>query len=823
MRKKLLAILLTLAMVVTMLPAAFVTVTAEAAFTPKDDAWFEENDYTKITDAAGLKTVANNGKYYLAKDIDFTGESPVSGELWDVTLDGNGHKITVNNELKKGADWPKAGGVFEQFVNTTVKNLTVEGTLTSNDDHVNNPEIGGLVGTVDGTCVLENVVANVNITVTNESGAMVGGIIGNIANNNCGGYNHTNVTMKNCVNKGTIISSGMDVGGLVGVVLRTLKMDGCVNEGLVQTTGKDANVGGLVARTMPATTTVEGTADAGVVLEFKNCENKGTVDGNKTTSDGDGVCVGGLVGILLDTAETKKDSGVRIPCTHTYTNCANSGTVLDGVYTGGLIGRNSETYTAISFTDCANMGIVDDQDSAAGGGHWARSGGLIGLNDWATKGVTFTNCQNSGPVLGQNDSAGFIGQDKSSNLVFENCVNTATLNGKNQMAGFIGYCDSSANGIQIKNCVNYGDIVSNNRSAGFIANMKGTPELNIENCVNFGTITTKTAAQSSGTAGFIAMVQNTGKTITLKKCVNFGDVIVQNAKGYYRVSGIIGCIPDSASYTYNLESCANFGTLDVQSLSNNYVNGKGEVQKNVLLVGGMFGKVGAATVNFKNCYEAGNAIVTAPADNQESYLNAGSFYASMIGQTQASTVTATDCVSAYKLHSDNKMTGTGVSGDVTVLESTADFATAVTKLGDFFILDDGRIEPKYDLNNVETQVYATQEATKGEGETVDVRVLALVNSLGYDKAGVNLYKVGDTTAVATQTTTTVYTGVLDGAETMNAPYGTYYLPITVKGISTTGTYTFVVETFVVDGEDTIASEQYTITVTDGVVASAKKN
>lgn len=45
---------------------------------------------------------------------------------------------------------------------------------------------------------------------------------------------------------------------------------------------------------------------------------------------------------------------------------------------------------------------------------------------------------------------------------------------------------------------------------------------------------------------------------------------------------------------------------------------------------------------------------------------------------------------------------------------------------------------------------------------MDVRVPAWANSLCHDKAGVNLYRVGEDTPVATVITTKVYSGVTDG-------------------------------------------------------------
>ncbi len=118
-----------------------------------------------------------------------------------------------------------------------------------------------------------------------------------------------------------------------------------------------------------------------------------------------------------------------------------------------------------------------------------------------------------------------------------------------------------------------------------------------------------------------------------------------------------------------------------------------------------------------------------------------------------------------------------------------------------------------------TWIYATQEAT-GNGETVDVRVLALVDSINYDVAGVELYQVGDVTPTITKTTTIVYSGVLDGSEILYAPEGTYYLPITFKGISNTGAFRVAMKTFVEKNGEREYSSEYTLWVQNGAVVSS---
>jgi hypothetical protein len=100
MKKKLLAILLTLAMVVTMIPAVFVTVTAEAA----PVQWTEVGNATELYTA--LKAMRNNSagscNLKLTKSFTITEAEWEAAQtnqalcdVWNVTLDGQGYTITI--------------------------------------------------------------------------------------------------------------------------------------------------------------------------------------------------------------------------------------------------------------------------------------------------------------------------------------------------------------------------------------------------------------------------------------------------------------------------------------------------------------------------------------------------------------------------------------------------------------------------------------------------------------------------------------------------------------------------------------------------------
>ena len=97
---------------------------------------------------------------------------------------------------------------------------------------------------------IENVTSYVDITAGNNQ---AGGIIGYIANDN--------VTIKNCVNYGTITARQL-VGGIVGGSWKNTTYIDCANHGNITATAAEA--GGIVGEKYASAT-------------FTNCTNDGTV------------------------------------------------------------------------------------------------------------------------------------------------------------------------------------------------------------------------------------------------------------------------------------------------------------------------------------------------------------------------------------------------------------------------------------------------------------------------------------------------------------------------------------------------------------------
>ncbi|MBQ8837562.1 MAG: hypothetical protein IJ002_08695 [Clostridia bacterium] len=258
--KKLFGILLTLCLVVCALAISTSATTISSA----EELVAIMNDSSKWADS-----------YVLGNDIDLTGQpqTPIGNATtkFTGTFDGQEHTI-------KGVSISTATsytGLFGCVEGGTIKNLTVEGTVTS------------------------------------TSGKYVGGIVG---------WSRS-ITLENCHSYVTVTGAGESVGGILGIVYYskangTSTISGCTNHKAVSST---SYTGGIVGDIYTGNY-------AGLSVTIDNCKNYGavTVSGN---------VAGGIVGyIRLRTTSAANVSSVTIK------NSANYATITAADYTGGIFG-----------------------------------------------------------------------------------------------------------------------------------------------------------------------------------------------------------------------------------------------------------------------------------------------------------------------------------------------------------------------------------------------------------------------------------------------------------------------------------------------------
>lgn len=350
--------------------------TSYAVATTGDDLTISPETYTVSIEAPAVKidtaeklialmsdSSAWGEKFELIADIDLTGlaQTPIGNDTTPFTgvFDGNGKTI-------KGINISGAGnvGFFGVAGNCTIKNLTLEGTVTSTGDNT-----GGFIGKLGGDVIIDNCINKVAVSGTNYVGGFAGCAPKGV---DC------SLTITNSVNDANISASGTRAGGFVGLIeittaANSFVFDGCSNNGTVK---GSQMVGGFVGRF--ETNTGNTNANHNVI----NCANYGSVE---TTSN----YTGGFVGLFTFNAGNTT--------TYIFDNLYNCGNITSNAkYTGGIAGYfRSYTTNVGGLYNCMNVGTV--YSSSTGNTY---SGGIIGVgNDiTATSVYEIQNMYNAGSV-----------------------------------------------------------------------------------------------------------------------------------------------------------------------------------------------------------------------------------------------------------------------------------------------------------------------------------------------------------------------------------------------------------------------------------------
>lgn len=229
--------------------------------------------YTSVTDdkytirtaeeLANFAQLVNSNNSFSGKTLKLTADIDLGGNEWTPiggsacpfrgTFDGNSFGITglkVTNNSGNGF-----AGLFGDVQGSTIKNLTVSGTVT---DNAGFSYSGGITGRAQDS-VIDNCTSNINIS--DAMGSWIGGIAAIITGS---------TVVRNCVNTGNL--DGVDcsiAGGIVGEINGSGKVQnsystGNVNVVMIETTAGDGS------------TYSEGIVGSGTAA---NCYYLGTVTG----------------------------------------------------------------------------------------------------------------------------------------------------------------------------------------------------------------------------------------------------------------------------------------------------------------------------------------------------------------------------------------------------------------------------------------------------------------------------------------------------------------------------------------------------------------
>ena len=213
--------------------------------------------------------VNDNGKSticaQLTDDIDLESKewTPIgknTSYAYKGTFDGQKH--TVSGLFISGSASQNCG-LFGYVEKGTVKDLTVQGTITLTGSGGSSYGAGGIVGQLSGT---EGSVRNCRSDVTITGGQNVGGIVGYVSS----GYSTATKSITGCVNTGRITSNSNNAGGIVGYISGQVTVDSCYNRGTVA--GGGWRAGGITAYLSSSNAVI------------KNCYTTGAVTGKDSAA-----------------------------------------------------------------------------------------------------------------------------------------------------------------------------------------------------------------------------------------------------------------------------------------------------------------------------------------------------------------------------------------------------------------------------------------------------------------------------------------------------------------------------------------------------------
>ena len=258
MKKRFLALLLVLTLLVGLMPAALAADTLSGSGT--------EDDPYLLATAADLKAFRDMANAEassklcatLTADIDLGGEAwtpfePSSGyvsEAYAGTFDGANHTIkglSVNLTSSAGA------GLFGTVCGATIKNLKVEGNVSAS----NSQFVGGIVGRTQTSATIDSCSFAGTVTSTNTKKCAASGTAGIV-----GKVNNGTVTITNCANTATVNGNGNIAAGILGYSSKLVVIENCYNTGAISGQWYASGICGF--DTLPAS-------------KITNCYNSGTI------------------------------------------------------------------------------------------------------------------------------------------------------------------------------------------------------------------------------------------------------------------------------------------------------------------------------------------------------------------------------------------------------------------------------------------------------------------------------------------------------------------------------------------------------------------
>lgn len=295
----------------------------------------------------------------------------------------------------------------------TISDCRNHGNISSADSYT--ACLGGIVGNAPQARIvhIESCTNDATITLSSPakaSGCWMGGIAGFLNGNGTAGD-----LIKDCINEGTVTSSGLSTYGMGGIAGRgtSTEINHCENRADIIFDNENDNGQQLFAGGIAGYFYANGENGGSSIVD---CTNSGKVSANANQVN----CLGGIVGTMR---------GKNPPTEHLLKDCTNSGSVTisrtatntNWQACGGIIGEQESSLTTIR--GCSNSGAVRlEMTNTTAHSAGLNVGGIIGFSNSNTANTT---------------SLDMSGNSNTGDLTLINTGNTASIQSVGGIAGRI--------------------------------------------------------------------------------------------------------------------------------------------------------------------------------------------------------------------------------------------------------------------------------------------------------------------------------------------------------------------------------------------------
>ena len=577
MKKKILSVFLTVAMMLSMATAFAGTISASDVDLTDGIDNYEEleafisslatTDYSGVTVKLNANITVNEG--WVANDGTSTVTAPTgdNAKVLDTTVEAMTFKGTFegNNHTISGL-YMTGMAFFTSVEGATIQNVTFDNCVSTPQAYASNKNAAGIVvgRLTGGSLALNNVTVKNSKIVNGTTPCYVGTLVG------CTESTTGTISFTNCHSVASDLYSSANTS-LIGGIL------GCLNS-------------------------------AGGVVNFINCSSDTDIEA--FGSNNNGYKCGGMIGYCGTLASLQ--------------NCVNTGNIKSQTMAAGMV---ADTSVAVTVTNCANYGDITVTTISNGNG---QAGGIFGrLNNSAdaNNGCSITNSINTGVISATTTgtatkticAGGMVGfaQLKRDRLTvaITNCVNYGDVESGYHGGGAIGYLhaptvtsgDINADEIYISGFVNEGDVTGGQKAGGLVGLFEGTSG-RVEKAITVGTVIGYNGTTSVNTgascAAFGSWVQKNGADEVVFVDFFFSNATSDNVFGLWAE---LGTAYDNHTVSYT----ATGKSLDFEPGVTNAGEGSGTHKANLAIYNNFFVENGYKAVAADFYAEKGVSIFKA--------------------------------------------------------------------------------------------------------------------------------------------------------------------------------------------------------------------